>query len=225
MNLLNALQRDYTTTSDDSESFCKCSQLSVQLVKGTPEGSFFLEQPARVMLAISVPVYRFNQLQHWLLSVIVSFYTQSKSQALSDTSHLHTTKLYRKGRPYWQTWIDYFRTPAVHSHSFCSPNFALVFKCFWEYAVLPRGYETNSLCKIWREGGTCRPTGKTLADVLKQFATVFHTHNVKQQAKKWLATNGGQLFLIALNVLDYHTFLGNCAPTPPLSQHFARSEK
>ena len=39
MNLLNALSRDYTTTSDDSESFCKYNDdeavisLSVQLIK------------------------------------------------------------------------------------------------------------------------------------------------------------------------------------------------
>ena len=25
--------------------------------------------------------------------------------------------------------------------------------------------------------------------------------------------------------LDHYTFLGNCPPTPPLSQHFALSEK
>ena len=29
----------------------------------------------------------------------------------------------------------------------------------------------------------------------------------------------------ALKVPDHYTFLGNCPPTPPLSQHFALSEK
>ena len=28
-----------------------------------------------------------------------------------------------------------------------------------------------------------------------------------------------------LKFLDYYTFLGNCPPTPPLSQHFTLSEK
>ena len=30
---------------------------------------------------------------------------------------------------------------------------------------------------------------------------------------------------LAIDFLDYYTLLGNCPPTPPLSQHFALSEK
>ena len=42
-----------------------------------------------------------------------------------------------------------FEFPIIHF--VCPPNFAqtFVFKCSWEYAVSPRAFEHNSLCKIW----------------------------------------------------------------------------
>ena len=33
------------------------------------------------------------------------------------------------------------------------------------------------------------------------------------------------VFFFELKFWDHKTFLGNCPPTPPLSQHFALSEK
>ena len=46
---------------------------------------------------------------------------------------------------------SFFRTPKYALHSFCHPKFpqGFVFKCSWEYAVLPGEFENNPLCKIW----------------------------------------------------------------------------
>ena len=37
--------------------------------------------------------------------------------------------------------------------------------------------------------------------------------------------NTAELFGLTEVKVDHYTFLGNCPPTPPLSQHFALSEK
>ena len=42
----------------------------------------------------------------------------------------------------------------------------------------------------------------------------------------WHFINSYNLFSwLRIDIMDHYTLLGNCPPTPPLSQHFALSEK